>query len=439
VGTVRSTGPVGVAIRSDRRLYRDVLAAWLADQAGFTVVGHVADDVDLLELCRLRAPELVLFDAVAGADASLGLLRELRDRWRHTRVVMVYEDLSPAELAAAGRVGVERLVPCSHGLPALLAVLREYAGTVRDPARPAAARSQELAGSSLSAQEREVLTLVASGHPVNRIAAMLRTSAHAVEHSKRRIYAKLHAVNQSHAIARAAALGIVDRLAPRPRAGAPVPGARTVLLRGPAGSARQRVVVALLSRRLAVAVDGPGAPGIPDHWPLATLCLVLVDPRPRDWDGVDGLAMPVLWICTGPAPRELARIALERGVAAVLPTERIEELLVPALTLAGAGCLTLGPQLAAELVAMLGSGIGGPGTELPALTVRESQILRSIAAGDTVRQTARGLGITQKTVENTQARLFRKLGVRNRAATLARASELGLLDLSREARSAAYR
>jgi len=63
------------------------------------------------------------------------------------------------------------------------------------------------------------------------------------------------------------------------------------------------------------------------------------------------------------------------------------------------------------------------------LTTREGEILSSIARGDTVRQTARTLGIAEKTVENTQARLFRKLGARNRAGALANAHELGLVDL----------
>jgi two-component system, NarL family, nitrate/nitrite response regulator NarL len=53
-----------------------------------------------------------------------------------------------------------------------------------------------------------------------------------------------------------------------------------------------------------------------------------------------------------------------------------------------------------------------------------------MARGDTVRQTARSLGISVKTVENTQGRLFRKLGARNRAGALAVAHGLGLLEPS---------
>jgi DNA-binding NarL/FixJ family response regulator len=62
-----------------------------------------------------------------------------------------------------------------------------------------------------------------------------------------------------------------------------------------------------------------------------------------------------------------------------------------------------------------------------ALTVRERDILESILEGDAIKQTARKLGITIKTVQNVQSRLFRKLDARNRAQAITRAHELGLL------------
>jgi DNA-binding CsgD family transcriptional regulator len=65
---------------------------------------------------------------------------------------------------------------------------------------------------------------------------------------------------------------------------------------------------------------------------------------------------------------------------------------------------------------------------LPELTAREADILNSIAHGHTVRQTARSLGIATKTVENTQARLFRKLGVHNRTGALSMAYRLGIIN-----------
>lgn len=61
------------------------------------------------------------------------------------------------------------------------------------------------------------------------------------------------------------------------------------------------------------------------------------------------------------------------------------------------------------------------------LTGRERDLLVSMEAGQSVKQTARSLGISIKTVENTQRLLFRKLDVRNRAQAVARTHELGLL------------
>lgn len=61
------------------------------------------------------------------------------------------------------------------------------------------------------------------------------------------------------------------------------------------------------------------------------------------------------------------------------------------------------------------------------LTKRERDILASIACGDTVRQTAQGLGIAIKTVQSEQRQLFSRLGATNRAEALILASGLGLV------------
>ncbi|HJR25601.1 MAG TPA: helix-turn-helix transcriptional regulator, partial [Acidimicrobiales bacterium] len=61
------------------------------------------------------------------------------------------------------------------------------------------------------------------------------------------------------------------------------------------------------------------------------------------------------------------------------------------------------------------------------LTPRERQILLSIDRGESVKQTARSLGISPKTVENLQSRLFSKLDVRNRAQAVSHAHGLGIL------------
>lgn len=62
------------------------------------------------------------------------------------------------------------------------------------------------------------------------------------------------------------------------------------------------------------------------------------------------------------------------------------------------------------------------------LTDRERDILRAIADGLSVKQTARALGVADKTIENLQSRLYKKLGVRNRVQAIAQAHALGLVE-----------
>jgi DNA-binding CsgD family transcriptional regulator len=59
------------------------------------------------------------------------------------------------------------------------------------------------------------------------------------------------------------------------------------------------------------------------------------------------------------------------------------------------------------------------------LTPRDRDILDSIDRGESVKQTAYALGISMKTVENLQAALYRKLGVRNRVQAVAMAHAIG--------------
>lgn len=282
-----------MAIGSSRRLFRDALACCLEAQSDFAVVGHVADVTDLVELCALRAPHLLLVDIATDASAILGPLRRLRALFPGVLITVVYERLSPEEVAVARRAGVDALVPFSHGLESLLVILRHQAQSPRE------GEAGGVGAAGLTAGEREIIALIATGHPVHRIAAMLGMSTSAVQNSKRRIFAKVAVTSQSEMVARAAALGLIDL---------------------------------------------PASTGV---------------------DGGDG-----------------AR----------------------------------------------GGAVGTDG-HLPQLTARETDILRSIAKGHTVHQTARLLAIADKTVENTQARLFLKLGTHSRSGALTAAHSLGLLDL----------
>jgi DNA-binding NarL/FixJ family response regulator len=63
------------------------------------------------------------------------------------------------------------------------------------------------------------------------------------------------------------------------------------------------------------------------------------------------------------------------------------------------------------------------------LTERELEILALLARGFTVKQVATRLGIGPRTVETHIAKIYRKLGVRNRVQAVSRATALGLVEL----------
>jgi DNA-binding NarL/FixJ family response regulator len=118
--------------------------------------------------------------------------------------------------------------------------------------------------------------------------------------------------------------------------------------------------------------------------------------------------------------------ALLRGAVALVTADEVAADLVATLRLSTHGFVTLDAGAGGALLEALRVP-AVPTPRLPVLTSREGDILRSIADGHTVRRTARVLGIAEKTVENIQARLFRKLGARNRPGALAAAHALGIM------------
>ncbi|WP_326468464.1 LuxR C-terminal-related transcriptional regulator [Actinophytocola sp.] len=410
-------------------MFRDALAGCLEARPEYAVVGSVADLDDLPMLCELQHPDVVLVDVGGGIGTDEQVLKRLKDCVDLARLVVVYERLSSAELGALWQLGVDTLLPCSHGLDALLVVLQRYVATYRNhPVRSAGVED------GLTEQEGKIISLLSAGHTANRIAQLLDISTSAVANAKRRIYRKLEVASQCQVVARATALGIITRPTTRPAGSRPV-GTVVAVLRGAAGPTREQVATALLAGGISVATEVEANRRRPAEGEGSeSVFVVLVDPASSDWPTGWDAGLPVALVRSTPPPRAEVLGALLRGALTVVTADRVASDLVPALTLATHGYLAIEESAAAALLDAVRGPSGGTAPGLPELTSRECDILRSIANGHTVRLTARALGIAEKTVENTQARLFRKLGARNRPGALAAAHALGLLDLIPAAR-----
>ena len=289
----------------------------------------------------------------------------------------------------------------------------------------------------LTQREMMIVFLMSAGHTASEIAKLLELRPRTVENRKRSIYEKLGVGSQSHAVAKAIWLGLLQpgpppmlpRRGPVPHQNAGEPGrALLAVLIGPASKGRDEIGQLLISERVPLVIAMKREELIRDHWlwwQRGSIVVVLVDPEPADWEVTIALGAPTVLIRNRDVPEQLAIAdALARQASAVASMTDVMAGLTPTLTAVAQGLMVMSWGYASALLKWTPS----PNVAMPKLTPREFDILGSIARGHTIRQTARTLGIAAKTVENTQARLFRKLGVRNRMEALTTADALGLID-----------
>jgi two-component system, NarL family, nitrate/nitrite response regulator NarL len=407
VGTLQDVVPIRLAVQSSRRLVGDTLVAYFSTLPDLTVVGRIPGPASVISLCMLRRPDVLLLDAGERPADAFRTLVVLRQRFPQVRAVLLYDRLSAEQLGEARAAGATVLVPSTHGLEALLAQVRQ-----RAPATVGSPRT----GSGLTDRELEIIMLLGCGHSVPEIAALLGIAAETVENHKRRIYAKLQAKSAVHAVARAASLGLLPGAPSGPSAGDdrwPM----VVVVRGHPGTAADRVMRILVEHQIPGAREYADRASRRSHWERwqrGLVTTVLVDPGADAWRHVATFGRPTV-VVSSAADRGALLATPPAEVAALVQLEDAGQQLVPALA-----------QVAQDYL-RTAAAAGRPATPPVDLTARECDILESISAGHTVRQTAHALGIAPKTVENTQARLFGKLGVRNRAGALAAAYALGLL------------
>jgi DNA-binding NarL/FixJ family response regulator len=417
-----------LAVQSPRRLVRDALCAYLSGRPEFDVVGQTADIDGLHTLCALRQPDTILVDAERLGLDTVSELSRLRGAFPAVQLVVMYTEVAPRALAAAASANLTELIPGTRGLVGVMRALRLGRSAHRAP--PGAL--------ALTERELEILGLLAAGQSGPDIATRLRVTTRTVENHKRRIYVKLGVGNQIHAVARATSLGLLeaDAAGPAPRP-AQVESGRPplVTVSGPPGRCLTDVTTALVGQGLPVAyLRNPALDGR-EHWLLwhrGPRPLVLIDPTPGAWQLSEAVRGPVVLIWS--VQPDLADMvdALLRGVRAVVRPPDVPTELPAALWLVSRGYVAFPANQFDELAQLLAGRLDEWPGGVPELTPRERDILGSIARGHTVRQTARTLGIAAKTVENTQARLFRKLGAHNRSAALTTAYRLGLVEPGNE-------
>jgi DNA-binding NarL/FixJ family response regulator len=198
----QDVGRVRVVVAEDDVLLREGLAS-LLDRSGFDVVGQAGDGVQLLELVREQAPELVVTDirmppthSTEGLDAARVIREELPDT--AILVLSAHVDVEHAMglLASGHSVGYllkSRVTDVADFVDTLGRIAK--GASVVDPALVAelvSARRRNDPLAALSAREREVLALMAEGRSNAGIAHRIWVTEGTVEKHVRSILTKLN-------------------------------------------------------------------------------------------------------------------------------------------------------------------------------------------------------------------------------------------------------
>lgn len=157
--------------------------------------------------------------------------------------------------------------------------------------------------------------------------------------------------------------------------------------------------------------------------------VVLMDLRMPTMGGVEAItrlrtAAPrvrVLVLTTFDTDRDVLP-AIEAGATGYLLKDTPREELLRAVRAAHRGEAVLSPAVAGRLMGQMRTP---PGAD--ALSARELEVLRLVAAGTTNREAARALFISEATVKTHLLHIYAKLEVRDRASAVAAGYQRGLL------------
>ncbi|MEM7274258.1 MAG: response regulator transcription factor [Actinomycetota bacterium] len=155
---------------------------------------------------------------------------------------------------------------------------------------------------------------------------------------------------------------------------------------------------------------------------------VLMDLRMPELDGVGAIeAIRARWadaaivvLTTYDTDEAIVR-AIEAGATSYLLKDAPADDLLDAVRRAAAGETVLAPPVAKRLVDRVRNPQAG------ALSLREIEVLRGVASGNTNAAIAAALHISQATVKTHLLHIYDKLGVSDRAAAVAVAYETGVL------------
>jgi two-component system, NarL family, response regulator DegU len=210
---------IRLMLADDHRMLREGLSRSMTEE-GFDVVGEAQDGVEAVAMAERVVPDVILMDVSMPNCNGVEACRQVKQRTRGTRIVMLTMHADKEVLTDAIRAGASGYLvkDCST---------QEIAEAVRMAAAGDTVLSPQLAKSMLdevrrldekaraedervvTKREEEVLQLIADGCSTPEVAERLYISQKTVKNHLASIYQKLDARDRTQAVLQAVRMGIV--------------------------------------------------------------------------------------------------------------------------------------------------------------------------------------------------------------------------------------
>lgn len=201
--------PIRIAVIDDHPLLRDGITAVLGTQADLQLVGVGEDGEAAVQVYREHRPDVMLLDLqmprVDGVEAMTRILAEFPD----ARILVLTTYSGDGRATQAIKAGASGYLLKNSLRTDLLDAIRSIhrGGTHFDTAAlPPADREAK----RLTARESDVLELAAAGNSNKQIAARLSLTEDTIKGYMKAIFARLGAMDRTHAVAIAVRNGLIE-------------------------------------------------------------------------------------------------------------------------------------------------------------------------------------------------------------------------------------
>ncbi len=196
--------PLRVLICDDHPIVREALRARIADMPEAEVAGEAADGLEAIERTRELKPAVVLLDVEMPGLDGITATRRITELWPEVRVIVFTAHDEPDVAALAAESGASGCLLKSSSRSRLFEAIRAVAGNgTWFPDRPLHLdRNDHLARlRTLTARERQILDLLATGLRADGVADAIGISTATVYTHVRNTVAKLGVDTRAQAVA----------------------------------------------------------------------------------------------------------------------------------------------------------------------------------------------------------------------------------------------